>query len=207
MLINSMLFWPSLPSKKHSYLTPYKEIYANLLYFPSNWSTNKIESRCIFFKSYYTLSILAIKFDILWSNTICMTWSNYRSTRLFTIFFALRYFSLSMLKVVSNRLPLFSFLFPFNSKFGKQGAAVFTPALLFPPMFYPLLRGPIFLDPIPPLLLYIKHLFPFNKQFSSDSFLDWGGLHWDFCSTITSPPASVPLSHPFRRRSTVRAKI
>jgi len=40
--------------------------------------------------------------------------------------------------------------------------------------------------------VYIKHLFPFNKQFSIDSFLDWEGLHWDFSSTITSPPVSVP---------------
>jgi len=62
----------------------------------------------------------------------------------------------------------------------KQATTVFTPALLFPPMFYPLLSGPIFLDPIPPLLLYIKHLFPFNKQFSSDSFLDWEGLQLGF---------------------------
>jgi len=30
--------------------------------------------------------------------------------------------------------------------------------------------------------------------------------NWDFSSTITSPPASVPLSHPFRRRSNERAK-
>jgi len=48
------------------------------------------------------------------------------------------------------------------------------------------------LDPIPPLLLYIKHLFHFNKQFSIDSFLDWEGLNWDFSSTITSSPVSVP---------------
>jgi len=34
----------------------------------------------------------------------------------------------------------------------KQAAAVFTPALLFLPIFYPLPRGPIFLDPIPPFL-------------------------------------------------------
>jgi len=51
---------------------------------------------------------------------------------------------------------LFSFLFPFSVVSStKQAAVVFTPALLFPPIFYPLLRGPIFLDPIPPLLLYI----------------------------------------------------
>jgi len=30
-----------------------------------------------------------------------------------------------------------------------------------------------------------------NKQFSIDSFLDWAGLHWDFSSTITTPPVSV----------------
>jgi len=56
-------------------------------------------------------------------------------------------------------------------------AVVFTPALLFPPIFYPLLRGRIFLDPIPPLFLYIKHIFSLNKQFSIDSFLDLEGLH------------------------------
>jgi len=86
----------------------------------------------------------------------------------------------------------------------KQAAIVFTPALLFPPIFYPLPRGPIFLEPIPPLLLYIKHHFPLNKQFSIDSFLDWEGLHWDFSSMIMSPPISVPFSaYDFRRRSIV----
>jgi len=40
--------------------------------------------------------------------------SYYRSTHSFTLFFALRYFSLFNLKVVSNRVPLFSFLFPFS---------------------------------------------------------------------------------------------
>jgi len=43
-------------------------------------------------------------------------------------------------------------------------------------------------DPIPPLLLYIKPPLPINKQFSIDSFLDWEGLHWDFSSTIAYPP-------------------
>jgi len=37
-------------------------------------------------------------------------------------------------------------------------------------------------DPIPHYFLYIKPPFPINKQFSIASFLDWEGLHWDFCS-------------------------
>jgi len=79
----------------------------------------------------------------------------------------------------------------------KQPAVVFTPALLLLPIFYPLPKGPIFLDPITLIrsllyLLYIKHHFHLNIQFSIDSFLDWEGLHWDFSSTITSPPVSVP---------------
>jgi len=119
--------------------------------------------------------------------------SYYRSTRSFTLFFSLRYFSLFKLKVISNRLPLFSFPFSFSViSSPKQAAVVFTPALLCPPIFYPLPRGSIFLDPIPLSFLYIKHLFPFNKRFSIDSFLDWEGLHWDFSSTITSSTVSVP---------------
>jgi len=116
----------------------------------------------------------------------------YRSTRSFTLFFALRYFSLFKLKVISNRLPLFSFPFSLSVVSSpKQAATVLTPALLFPPIFYPLQRGPIFLDLIPPLLLYIKHHFPLNKQFSTDSFLDCKGLHWVFSSMIMSPLVSV----------------
>jgi len=38
----------------------------------------------------------------------------YRSTRSFTLFFVLRYFSLFKLKVLSNRLPLFSFSVSFQ---------------------------------------------------------------------------------------------
>jgi len=45
----------------------------------------------------------------------------------------------------------------------------------FPPfLVYPLLRGPLFLDPIPPYFLYIKPLFPINKQFSN-WFFSWLG--------------------------------
>jgi len=61
------------------------------------------------------------------------------------------------------------------------------------------LRGPTFLDPIPPLLLYIKPIFPLDKQFSIDSFLDWEGLHWDFSSPPQYPPyvvISPPLFWP-----------
>jgi len=82
----------------------------------------------------------------------------------------------------------------------KQADAVFTPdTFIFPPIFYPLLRGLIFSysgpsDLIPSLLFYIKFLYPINKQFSIDSFLDLEGLHWDFSSTIASSPASVPFS-------------
>jgi len=74
----------------------------------------------------------------------------------------------------------------------KQAAVVFTPALyssqystLFQEVQYFLIRSLFY-------LLYIKHHFPLNKQFSIDSFLDWEGLHWDFSSTVTSPPVSVP---------------
>jgi len=41
-------------------------------------------------------------------------WQCYRSTRSITLFLALQYFSLFKLKVVSNRLPLFSLPFPFQ---------------------------------------------------------------------------------------------
>jgi len=62
---------------------------------------------------------------------------------------------------IPNRLPCFH-----------------SPAWAQPP-----LRGPIFfLIRSLLFLLYLKPLFPINKQFSIDSFLDWEGLHWDFCS-------------------------
>jgi len=43
-----------------------------------------------------------------------LDYQKYHSALSFTLFFALRYFSLFKLKVISNRLPLFSFLFPFQ---------------------------------------------------------------------------------------------
>jgi len=52
----------------------------------------------------------------------------------------------------------------------------------------------LFLDPIPPVLLYIKPPLPINKQFSIDSFLDWEGLHWDFSSMFAYPPYYVTFS-------------
>jgi len=48
-------------------------------------------------------------------------------------------------------------------------------------------------DP-PYLFLYIKPLFPINKQFSIDSFLDWEGLQCDFSSMQTYPPHAVTFS-------------
>jgi len=78
----------------------------------------------------------------------------------------------------------------------EQATAVLTPAYLFPTNILPSSKKSNIswsdhLDPIPPLLLYIKLPFPMNKQFSIDSFLDWEGLHWDFSSTIASPPVYV----------------
>jgi len=35
-------------------------------------------------------------------------------------------------------------------------------------------------------LLFVKPLFPINKQFSVDAFLDWEGHHWDIRSTGSS---------------------
>jgi len=40
-------------------------------------------------------------------------------------------------------------------------------------------------------LLYIKPLFPINKQFNIDSFLEWEGLHWDFFPLPSSPRRSL----------------
>jgi len=109
------------------------------------------------------------------------TFTCHRSTRSFTLFFRATIFftfqAQSRFKQAAAVLASYPLLVVSSP---NQAAAVFTPALLFPPMFYPLLRGPIFLDPIPSLLLYIKHLFPFNKQFSSDSFLDWEGIQLGF---------------------------
>jgi len=78
----------------------------------------------------------------------------------------------------------------------KHAAAVRTPVYLFPPNILPSSKWSDIswsdhLDPILPLLLYIKPPFPINKQFRIDSFLDWEGLHWDFSSMFTSPPISI----------------
>jgi len=87
-----------------------------------------------------------------------------------------------------------------NSKFTlKRFPLFFTPALYFPENVLPSSkRSDIYWsdpsDLIPPLLLYIKLLFPINKQSGIDSFLDWEGLHWDFSATFTSPPISIPFS-------------
>jgi len=89
---------------------------------------------------------------------------------------------------------------PRNSKFTKTSCRCFLSRFFyFLPVVNPLLRGPTFswsnpFDPIPPLLLYVKLLFPINKQFSIDTYLDWEGLHWDFCLMFTSPAISVPFS-------------
>jgi len=50
------------------------------------------------------------------------------------------------------------------------------------------LRGPInFLDPS---LVYIKFLFPINKQFIIDSFLDWEGHYW-----VSAPLYQITAPH------------
>jgi len=80
--------------------------------------------------------------------------------------------------------------------FTSSGCLVFIPAFFFHAIsVYPLLRGPLFSwsnpsDQIPFSLLYIKPLFPINKQLSIDSFLDCDSLHWDFCS----PPSFLQHS-------------
>jgi len=97
-------------------------------------------------------------------------------------------FHFSKLKVVSNRLPLFSLpqLFP----------AIFQPSSRGP---LPPLRGPLFRDPIilirpPTFSVYIKYWPSINKQFSIDSFLDREGLLLGF--RYASAPALVSLPLP-----------
>jgi len=105
------------------------------------------------------------------------------------------------LQLMSKHHKLQSFFDVPSISSPKQAAVVFTPALLFPPIFYPLPRGLIFLDPIPPLPFVYKASLPLNKQISIDYFLDWEGLHWDFGSTITSP-VSAPYRIHFEAEAT-----
>jgi len=91
---------------------------------------------------------------------------------IYPLFHAMIFFTFPSSKLFqtgSHHLASFS---PLAVSSPKQAAAVLTPAYVFPPIFYPLSRGPIFLDPIPPLLLHIKLPFAMSKQFSIDSFLD-----------------------------------
>jgi len=67
----------------------------------------------------------------------------------------------------------------------------------FPPFqFCPLQGGLLFSssDPFNPIPFVnkapVSHQY---KQFSIDSFLDWEGLHWDFCSPPSSPRGSLFL--------------
>jgi len=50
--------------------------------------------------------------------------------------------------------------------------------------------------------VYIKHHLPINKQFSTDSFLDWEGLCWDLAYHYL---ASIRLRSRSNARSTERA--
>jgi len=95
----------------------------------------------------------------------------------FKLHFTLRYFNVLLnVKVISSRIPLISFhshlmFFILNR----------LPLLVFIPTYFVIRanfrslfpRGPInILDPS--LVYIIKLMFPFNKQFSIDSFLDFG---------------------------------
>jgi len=136
-------------------------------------------------------------------------------------------------KIVSNRkvslkrwiLQFFSILntfivvyahFPFSSRYGIfcfssskpfqtgcHSLASFSPSVVSSPkqaaiVFITLVRSL-------PLIVYLKHLFPINKQFSIDSFLDWEGLHWDFSSMqlFRLPPlfrnSSIPTPEHWKR--------
>jgi len=77
---------------------------------------------------------------------------------------------------------------------------------------HPLLRGPIFswCDPSDWSTLFFciwRPLFPINKQFSIDSFLDWERLHWDFCSPPSSLQRSQFLPSDDSSQRTLLAKI
>jgi len=95
-------------------------------------------------------------------------------------------FHFTKFKLVSNRLPLFSFPYHFRCKFTSTGCRCFHSRIYFPPFFYPLPRGPTILNPItlirsPPHFVYIKHHLHINKI---DSFLDWEGLLTGFLTLI-----------------------
>jgi len=74
----------------------------------------------------------------------------------------------------------FVFPYPCNLSYSKQAAVVFIPAFTFPDVsvLSSSKMFDIFLIRFFISLLYIKPLFPMNKQFSIDSFLDWKGHHW-----------------------------
>jgi len=177
----------------HGYLQVTWEIRAELSFFAD------IMFHCngqVFHASQEKISISAIIPDPVAKTQFVGLWQCYGSACSFTLFFALQYFSLFKLKVILNRLPLFSIPF-FLSKVSLPGCRCshsrsFIPANILPSSMRSDISSSYHLDLIPPSFLYIKHHFPLNKQFSIDSFLNWEGLLWDFNSTIMSPPVSVP---------------
>jgi len=81
------------------------------------------------------------------------------------------------LKVFSNRLPLVCPYMWWKS-FQTSCRAIFIPANF----SLQSVRSESFFIHFFISLLYLKPLFPIDKQFSIDAFLDWEGHHWDSCS-------------------------
>jgi len=94
-----------------------------------------------------------------------------------------QWYSLIKLKVFSKATTPLVCL-PCNVTHSKQAALMFSFLPFQFNLFYEVRK---FLDLFLYLpLVYINPLFPINKQFSIDSFLDWEGHHWDSRSTRSS---------------------
>jgi len=120
--------------------------------------------------------------------------SLYCSICSFPYFFERRYFSLLQSSVFSNGLQLVCLPFlPYKQVIPNSLPVKFSSRSYFCAYFSlpSSIWSESFLDPD----IYIKPLFPVNKQFSIGSFLDWEGHHQDtLLITHITPIGLAPLS-------------
>jgi len=117
------------------------------------------------------------------------------------LFFALWYFSLCMLSLFEQAAISLSFL-PCNVSHSKQTGVMFSCLLYFPASsqisVYPLQWGKkVFWSISASPFLYIKPLFPIDKQFSIDSFSWLEGHHYDSRASRSSCHCSQFLPYIF----------
>jgi len=96
--------------------------------------------------------------DLIWTKFFLQKWKCFIVAYAhFPLFFALQYFHFSTSKLFQTGCRCLATFSPSVVSSPKQDAVIFTPALYFPPISYPLPRGPLFLDPIT-LIRFSPHL-------------------------------------------------